>query len=245
VASVIRLLPFALADGPANMAADETMLHSAAAGVASLRCYGWTTATLSLGYFQPAAVRGTDARLAALPWVRRPSGGASLVHHQELTYAIALPPGGPWHSREPWLERMHRIITLALAEQGLPGRVEALAGPAIKHGDVLCFQHYTAGDLLAAGKKITGSAQRRYRQALLQHGSILLAQSEHAPALPGIRELTGVELSAGQAGAALLQMFARETGWRLEAGDWTSEEANHARELADQKYSQEWWNQKR
>ena len=71
----IRLLPFATADGAHNMAADEVLLESAVAGVASLRFYTWTPATVSLGYFQPVRVRDDDARLAALPFVRRPSGG--------------------------------------------------------------------------------------------------------------------------------------------------------------------------
>ena len=88
-----RLLPFAVADGPHNMAADETLMASAAAGVASLRFYGWPEATLSLGYFQAEKLRLCDPRLAGLPFVRRPSGGATLIHHHELTYCLALPVG--------------------------------------------------------------------------------------------------------------------------------------------------------
>src|SRR5437762_6826079 len=101
----IRLLPAQNADGATNMAADETLLHSAASAVASLRFYTWTTATLSLGYFQPHAVRLSDPLLVELPFVRRPSGGATLVHHHEVTYALALPPH--LQSGEPWLRRMH------------------------------------------------------------------------------------------------------------------------------------------
>ena len=56
----IRLMPFAAADGAANMAADEALLETASdRGLASLRFYTWTEPTLSLGYFQPAtAARG-------------------------------------------------------------------------------------------------------------------------------------------------------------------------------------------
>src|SRR4051812_49790187 len=100
------------------MAADEAMLEAAAAGAASLRFYAWEPATLSLGYFQPEAVRHTDARLAALPFVRRPSGGATLVHDHELTYALALPPGPPWQPpgspAAAWLGRMHAVLATAL-----------------------------------------------------------------------------------------------------------------------------------
>ena len=92
----IRLLPFAIADGVTNMAADEVMLRSAADGIASLRFYGWAQATVSLGYFQSHVANRADPKLGALPWVRRPSGGATLVHHHALTYALALPPGDAW-----------------------------------------------------------------------------------------------------------------------------------------------------
>ena len=105
-----RLLPYAVADGPHHMAADEVLLESAAAGVASLRLYGWATATASLGYFQPARLLGEDPLLAALPFVRRPSGGDTLVHHHEVTYALGLPAGTPWQGKEPWPRRMHAIL---------------------------------------------------------------------------------------------------------------------------------------
>src|SRR5580693_2234932 len=120
------------------MAADETLLRSAVEGTASLRFYGWTAATLSLGYFQPCALRLTDDRLANLPWVRRPSGGATLVHHHELTYAIAVPAGPPWHADQRWLPRMHRIIAAALTGLGVTETLESAGTQPIKHGDVLC-----------------------------------------------------------------------------------------------------------
>src|SRR5436190_9111559 len=104
---VCRLLPFAVASGATNMAADEVLLESAAAGVASLRFYGWEQPTLSLGYFQPERLRHQNESLRTLPYVRRPSGGATLVHHHEVTYALALPAAQAWHDGGPWLRRMH------------------------------------------------------------------------------------------------------------------------------------------
>jgi lipoate-protein ligase A len=245
VEAVIRILPYADADGATNMAADETLVRSAAEGVASLRFYGWTAATLSLGYFQPCAVRLADARLALLPWVRRPSGGATLVHHHELTYAIALPSGSPWQSGEPWMPRMHRIITAALADLGLTGQIDVVRDTPIKHGNVLCFQQYTPGDLLSAGKKVVGSAQRKYRQALMQHGSILLAQSVHTPVLPGIRETAGVALTSTRVQEAFLRGFTTDTGWRVDASDWTEQEKTCIEELVNERYATAEWNEKR
>src|SRR5207249_11851098 len=70
-------------------------------------------------------------------------------------------------------------------------------------GTFLCFQHYTPGDLLVGSAKVVGSAQRRARSAFLQHGSILLARSPYAPALAGIRELTGRDLAIAEVCAAV------------------------------------------
>src|SRR5260370_36579427 len=91
----IRFIPFANADGPHNMAADEVLLESAAKGIGSLRFYGWNNPTLSLGYFQPERLRLSDPSLAVLPYVRRASGGAPLGHYHGNTYSLALPGGSP------------------------------------------------------------------------------------------------------------------------------------------------------
>ncbi len=240
---MIRLLPHGDADGATNMAADETLVRSAAEGTASLRFYRWTSATVSLGYFQPHAVRHTDSQFTALPFVRRPSGGATLVHHHEITYALALPAGSPWQGGQSWLVRMHRIIAAPLTELGV-GCKSVCAEP-ITHGDILCFQQYTCGDVLCGGRKIVGSAQRKYRQALMQHGSILLAQSEHTPDLPGIRELTGVALEPAVLIAAIRAVFTKATGWDIEESAWTESEKKAIADLAVQKYATPAWNQKR
>src|SRR5438270_7096958 len=144
-----RLLPDAVADGPANMASDEMLLHSAAVGQPSLRFYGWTEATLSLGYFQPAARRLENALLRDLSFVRRPTGGDALVHHHELTYCLAIPGQQAWQSAAPWLT-MHEIIVAALAEFGVDAHLHGAGGEASFSG-FLCFEHFTAGDLIVKG----------------------------------------------------------------------------------------------
>ena len=119
----IRLLPFASLDGPTNMAADEAMLETAVEqGVASLRFYTWTQPTLSLGYFQPAAVRERFPSLASMSWVRRSTGGAGIVHHRELTYSFALPAQPEWKSTESWICRFHHLVQGVLEEIGVGER---------------------------------------------------------------------------------------------------------------------------
>ena len=235
-----RLVPFALQDGPHNMAADEVLLQSAQSGQASLRFYGWTEATLSLGYFQASATRESDPKLLALPFVRRPTGGATLVHHHELTYALALPEA--CRTGEPWLARMHRVIGAALNGLGVACRA---ASKQEKEHSVLCFQQYTSGDLLLGGSKVAGSAQRRQKGCLLQHGAVLLRASPHAPQLPGILEQTGRDLSPGECQAAIVQEFLTDTGWEMYVHPWARREEEMISQLVVKKYSCRDWNNKR
>lgn len=242
--ALLRLLPFAIADGPRNMAADETLLEAATAGTASLRFYGWSNATLSLGYFQPAARRHDDARLAQLPFVRRPSGGEALVHHHELTYCLALPAGAPWQPAGKCGVCMHRVLAAALARLGVTARL-ADSDRRAPFAGVLCFQHHTPGDLLIGAAKVAGSAQRKQRGALMQHGGLLLAASPHAPELPGVRERTGLDLRPSDVRARVIEELVRETAWSLAISEWTEQEQKRIDELTEVKYRQATWNGKR
>lgn len=239
-----RLFPYEVADGPLNMARDEVLLETALTGEASLRFYGWTEATVSLGYFQSAQVRLADDRLIRLPFVRRPTGGALLVHHHEVTYALALPAGATWQSGEPWLRRMHGIISAALGQLRVPAHLHTPTAEQPRTG-ILCFQHCTPGDLLIGPTKVVGSAQRKQRGCLLQHGAILLARSPFAPVLAGIRELCGRALTPQEACHAVGTEFAAQTGWQLNSVMWTPLEQLRTESLAAEKYSQDRWNGKR
>src|SRR5438093_12846375 len=79
------------------MARDEVLLGAAARGaLPTLRLYAWARPTLSLGAHQSAA----DADLAAcrrlgVDLVRRPTGGGAVLHHVEVTYAVAGRLGAP------------------------------------------------------------------------------------------------------------------------------------------------------
>jgi lipoate-protein ligase A len=242
--TLIRLLPTASAHGPHNMAADEVLLESAINGIASFRFYQWNPATVSLGYFQAEQTRRQDPLLGTLPFVRRSTGGATLVHHYEVTYAIGLPAGRPWQSAGSWLPRMHGIIAAAMRELSIHNYLYEPANDPPFRGH-LCFHHFTAGDLMIGSSKIVGSAQRKRRGALMQHGGILLARSRHAPALPGILELTGRSLNIEETCVTVRRAFALATGWEMVEGGWTGVERNRIEELANNKYSQEVWNRKR
>jgi lipoate-protein ligase A len=240
----VRELPYANADGRNNMASDEVLLKSAIQGVASVRFYGWTAPTVSLGYFQPERRRRDDPLLAALPFVRRASGGDALVHHFEVTYALALPAGVPWQTAEPWPRRMHAVIASAFRELGIAAQLHPPSADQPFTG-TLCFTHLTTSDLLIGSTKVAGSAQRRQRGAFLQHGGILLARSPHAPMLLGVRELTGRCLTVEETCDSVRRAFAAHIGWDVAPGAWTDAEQQVIEQLAAAKYGQDWWNCKR
>lgn len=241
---IVRLLPLETRRGAENMAADEVILESAIADVASLRFYCWSEPTASLGYFQSARVLQNDPLLAPLPHVRRQSGGATLVHDREVTYGLALPPGMPWQDGRSWLVRMHEIISAALHQLGVTTVLHSRSDDTPFLG-TLCFQHFTPGDVTIGPHKVVGSAQRRQRGALLQHGGILFGKSPHAPALEGIAELSGRTLEVAETREAISNEIEKQTGWKLVPARWTPQEEARTAELTANKYSSPAWNLKR
>jgi lipoate-protein ligase A len=239
-----RLLPFAVADGPTNMATDEVLLESAAAGVASLRFYQWQPPTLSLGYFQSAQVRSSDPLLTRLPWVRRPSGGDTLVHDREVTYALALPAGRAGQGGRACSACMHQVIVAALAELGVAAELWPATVTRPAEGP-LCFHHVTPGDVMVAGAKVAGSAQRRQRGAVLQHGAVLYGTSRYTPLVPGIDQLTGIALSTAQICAGVQKHWQLTEGGPLLAGALTPAEVERAAVLVREKYASDRWNHRR
>ncbi len=99
--------------------------------------------------------------------------------------------------------------------------------------------------MLIGNAKVVGSAQRRLRGAVMQHGAILLAGSAHTPSLPGIRDLTGVSLEPELGCRAIVRALTATTGWKLEPADWSTGEQERNRALAETKYCQASWNDKR
>jgi lipoate-protein ligase A len=116
---------------------------------------------------------------------------------------------------------------------------------ARKLGDFLCFLDQTPGDLVVNNAKVAGSAQRKLRGALLQHGSILLRQSPLTPELPGIAEQSGVQISAADLRAALSSALVAETQWILIDMSWTEAESRQRHGVAHAKYASERWNHRR
>jgi lipoate-protein ligase A len=238
----VRWLPFCIADGPSQMAVDTVMLQRALEGDASFRLYGWSEPTASLGYFQSHQV--LTGTLSALPFVRRPTGGLTLVHHHEITYALAVPEQ---HARSPaprWLEMVHAIIAKVLGGLGVL-TARATAEVAVTQDSCLCFHHVTCGDLIIGSAKVVGSAQRRQRGALLQHGAILLATSPWIPTLPGIEQLTRRCITSDEFCRPFVEELAVQMDWQFTADDWNGRERKQIDDLVEQRFRSIHWNARR
>ncbi len=162
------------------MALDHALLESVQNHPrAVLRLYRWQPACLSFGRNQPA--RGyydeAAARELGIDIVRRPTGGMSVLHDRELTYAVIAPVdllGGPRLS----YHTINAALVAGLHKLGAPVQL-APGSKRSAFGSVHpCFAEPAAGEVVAAGQKLVGSAQRCEKRTLLQHGSILLDGSQ-------------------------------------------------------------------
>ncbi len=170
-----------------NMAVDEALLESAVeGGPATVRWYRWDQATVSIGYFQSYDEARGEPRFRALPIVRRLSGGGAIVHHHELTYSCALPPRHALarDARQLYTLVHERVIDV-LAAWGFQAARRGTADRA-RGKEFLCFGRADDFDVVMNGQKVLGSAQRRRKGAVLQHGSLVLRRSEWAPEFPGV-----------------------------------------------------------
>ncbi len=218
------------------MATDAALLDAAVAGAVGGRWYRWAEPTLSLGHFQKGRAfdeaTADAATVPDLPRVRRLSGGGAIVHHHEWTYALAVPRGHALAATpERFYEAVHRELIAALAAAGVTARLRGEDGSDGPE-PTLCFLRSDPRDVVvrdAAGvvRKVVGSAQRRRKGAVLQHGSLLAATSPFAPEAPGLSELVGL---TPEAAARVVRDAAVRFG-RLLAGDLGREPDRPARHV--------------
>jgi lipoate-protein ligase A len=162
------------------MALDEALMHRAAAtGEWVLRVYSWSAPTMSLGRNQTARGRYDLDRLRAdaVDVVRRPTGGRAILHHREITYSVTAPMVDAGDLQTSY-ERINRLLQRGLQRLGVDAALATPAPRATAPGLAPCFDEPSAGELMVAGRKLAGSAQWRADGALLQHGSVLIADDQ-------------------------------------------------------------------
>ncbi len=257
-----RLLTDTASNGAWNMAVDEAVLEAYAGGSdhlpPTLRLYGWRPGALSLGRSQAeqGACCRRFLRREGLDLVRRPTGGAAVLHESERTYSLVgklrvEPFGGE-------VLEIYRVISEALIEAfrllGLDARTVAPSSEAPGSASFrgACYELSSAHEISVGDRKLVGSAQVRKGSAFLQHGSIPLAMApdrldgalghptdpRRYTDLDGAlgRRVTPVELDR-----AIVAGFERRFGVRLQPGELTSQERYRAVQLRTWKYNSVAW----
>jgi lipoate-protein ligase A len=160
-----------------NMALDEVLLQSAGKlGKPLIRIYEWDCLSVSIGYVQ----RYDAAPFDRYTVVRRPTGGGVVYHDHDLTYTAVVPADDPicGLNRIDSYHVFHQAILETLKSFGLDGKLSPDECGAVDRATMQCFTTPTRYDVIAAGKKYAGAAQRRTRDGILHQGSISLEALE-------------------------------------------------------------------
>jgi lipoate-protein ligase A len=141
---------------------------------------------------------------------------------------------------------IHETLVAALGKLGIEASINSRPSELTPAEEpFLCFERRAKGDVLYGTAKIAGSAERRRRGAILQHGSILLARSPAAPELAGLGELCGRPVERAPLIAAWLEELERGLGWRFLHSSLTKDEVRLAEQLAAQRFELTSWNSRR
>ena len=257
-----RLLVTEPTDGAANMAIDEAVWLGRRAGASppTVRFFAWAPPTVSLGYGQPLDrhVDVAACRHLGVGIVRRLTGGSAIYHdgpERELTYSVVAAADDVGGGARDLLHS-YQWIGRALA-----GGLRALGAPVemvgVARGDeptpAFCFARTGSCEIEVGGRKLVGSAQRRYGRTFLQHGSILLGvdAARLAAIFPTTHDplatLTTLEAALGHrpkfddVAQALAAAFEREHGLKLRPDGLSADETAAVERLVREKYASETW----
>ncbi len=179
-----RLIDSGLCGAAFNMALDESLCLSVKEGLAGnetiktpvVRFYGWDRPSLSLGRFQKKdeGLNLDFIRENSIPVVVRPTGGRAVLHANELTYSVISRYEGAFRGKD--LFGCYAVISSAiegaLRRFGISVEVKSGRNGRQVGRTVQCFGSVSYAEITAGGKKIVGSAQRRWPECFLQQGSI-------------------------------------------------------------------------
>ncbi|NOY79129.1 MAG: lipoate--protein ligase family protein [Calditrichaeota bacterium] len=245
-----RLLVQPNRPGDWHMAADSVIAAAIGQGKvpSTVRLYTWLPDTISLGYHQSEEEINLEAcRRDGVAVVRRPTGGRAIYHRDEITYAALFPSTSRLYDSRllTCYANVSRVLKTALERFSIRlDPFEAVSSSAAYAGSPVCFARALSYELTIGGRKMVGSAQRRWPDRVLQHGSILLGESHQKLAdylnLPAekraeekrnllegticVRDVSPRSISLTEFAEALQESFLRLFEIKLVPGTLTSEE---------------------
>jgi lipoate-protein ligase A len=248
-------------DGPMNMALDEIAAETAAAGgPRTLRVYRWDPSTLSLGYHQdPETIDWDYCADQGITVTRRPTGGGAIYHdeHGDISYSIVAPADELPGDLMDAYDLLCGPLMTALGAMGVDAGFADSERPAIHEPACYLRALHPAHDVVAAdGRKLSGNAQYRRRDSVIQHGSLTYetVPDRHLGVLTaGLdterfdERVTAVTDQADCTRAdAVATLESALAEWAdADDGTWTEDELARARGRADEKYATAAWTRRR
>jgi len=180
----IRFIDTGSMHGKFNMAADYYAARNFL-DRPTFRVYRWDPYCVSLGYHQD--IKEIDAQKCAekgYDIVRRETGGRAVFHSEELTYSMIIPRSSI-HFSDSILEvynKISNVLVRALKASGVDD-ADLKKGKAPDFKELykdklssICFSSTSTFEVVLGEKKLVGSAQKRLKDSVLQHGSILVGE---------------------------------------------------------------------
>lgn len=145
-----------------------------------LRIYRWDPYCISLGANQPwDSINSELTRQDNIDIVKRPTGGRAVLHAEELTYSVVFPLDLFSSARDIYFQvnlallKGLKIYDSRLASFELENHQPNFSEIYRQGNNSVCFAVSAKCEIKFSGKKIVGSAQRKFEKVILQHGSIL------------------------------------------------------------------------
>ncbi len=246
------------APGPLNMAKDEYLMEASKGGGIHLRLYDWCCPTVTVGFSQPVskALDLVYLEREGIPFVRRITGGKAVLHHNEITYAVASREPLFFSNPSPYYPYLlvSEALSLFLEGLGLDVKLANNRYGEFSRQEVACFSFPGRWEIKVKGRKLVSGAMKKKRDVFLIHGTIpinyirekiaratrtplaLLEESfyslaEVLPSVPPREELTG----------RILDAFRRKFRAEVVEGEFDEE----ALKPLVKKYSSREWNFRR
>ena len=165
-----------------NMAIDEYFFNrSHAESIGFFRIYSWDRPSFSIGVSQKVskAVDIDYIKNNEFGFVRRITGGKTVLHDDEITYSVVSSEEKFFRDNDLYksYSLIADIILQTLIRSDIKAELSEGSSSLLSKSSNPCFSFPTPNEIEVGGKKIVGSAQKRDKLALLQHGSIPLSMN--------------------------------------------------------------------
>ena len=222
---------------------EETLQGYFPPAAAVLRIYGWKPPAVSIGYFQSMdlEIDVHECRRRGIDLVRRITGGGAVYHEDELTYSF-LTNTFSNDIMQSYISICNPVVQ-AIRKLGFDARFAPL-------NDIV----------IGKGVKVSGNAQTRRMNVLLQHGTVLLdanvdkmfrflrvpSEKIKDKLISDVKKrVTGLNRSFDEVAQNLKMSFSEGFKAELLSDGLTAEEYSKVHSLIKEKYSSDSWNWRR